>query len=95
MAELKDTRWTLRVAEPADRVVRAAATASQRNLTDFVVGAAVSEAERILRRGYNYTIGFDAFGLPNENAAMEEDCTPQELVERNIAAMRAEFRRLG
>ncbi|MGB0093690.1 MAG: DUF1778 domain-containing protein [Solirubrobacteraceae bacterium] len=48
MAELKDTRWTLRVAEPADRVVRAAATVSQRNLTDFVVGAAVSEAERIL-----------------------------------------------
>jgi len=48
VAELKDTRWTLRVTEPADRVVRAAALAAHRNLTDFVVGAAVGEAERVL-----------------------------------------------
>lgn len=48
MAETKDTRWTLRVAEPADHLVRAAASASHRNLTDFVVGAAIDEAERIL-----------------------------------------------
>jgi uncharacterized protein (DUF1778 family) len=48
VAELKDTRWTLRVTEPADQVVRAAALAAHRNLTDFVVGAAVGEAERVL-----------------------------------------------
>ena len=48
VAELKDTRWTLRVTEPADQVVRAAALASHRNLTEFVVGAAVGEAERVL-----------------------------------------------
>jgi len=48
MAELKDIRWTLRVTEPADRVVREAARAAHRNLTDFVVGAAVGEAERVL-----------------------------------------------
>ncbi len=48
MVELKATRWTLRVAEPADRAVRAAALASHRNLTDFVVSAAIGEAERIL-----------------------------------------------
>lgn len=48
MAELKDTRWTIRVTVPADHVVRAAALAAHRNLTDFVVGAAVGEAERVL-----------------------------------------------
>ncbi|MEO8968585.1 MAG: DUF1778 domain-containing protein [Solirubrobacteraceae bacterium] len=48
MTELKDSRWTLRVTEPADQVVRAAALAAHRNLTDFVVGAAVGEAERVL-----------------------------------------------
>jgi uncharacterized protein (DUF1778 family) len=48
VAELKDTRWTIRVTEPADHVVRAAALAAHRNLTDFVVGAAVGEAERVL-----------------------------------------------
>lgn len=48
MADLKDTRWTLRVTEPVDEVVRAAALTTHRNLTDFVVGAAISEAERVL-----------------------------------------------
>jgi uncharacterized protein (DUF1778 family) len=48
VAELKDTRWTLRVTAPADQIVRAAALASHRNLTDFVVGAALGEAERVL-----------------------------------------------
>lgn len=47
--------------------------------------------------GFNvlYTTGFDSFGLPNENAAREERCHPQELAERCIAAMRRQFVRLG
>jgi uncharacterized protein (DUF1778 family) len=48
VADLKDTRWTLRVTQPADRVVRAAALTAHRNLTDFVVDAAIGEAERVL-----------------------------------------------
>lgn len=56
MAEAKDTRWTLRVAAPEDRVVRAAAAASHRNLTDFVVGAAIGEAERILGDRNRYVL---------------------------------------
>jgi uncharacterized protein (DUF1778 family) len=56
MAEVKGTPWTLRVAEPADRVVRAAASASHRNLTDFVVGAAVGEAERVLGDRTRYVL---------------------------------------
>jgi uncharacterized protein (DUF1778 family) len=56
MAEVKATRWTLRVAEPADRVVRAAASASHRNLTDFVVGAAIGEAERVLGDRTRYVL---------------------------------------
>jgi len=56
MAELKGTRWTLRVTEPADQVVRAAASASHRNLTDFVVSAAVGEAERVLADRTRYVL---------------------------------------
>lgn len=56
MTELKDTRWALRVTEPADRVVRAAASASHRNLTDFIVGAAVDEAERVLADRSRYVL---------------------------------------
>lgn len=56
MAEGKDTRWTVRVAVPEDRVVRAAAAASRRSLTDFVVGAAIGEAERILGDRNRYVL---------------------------------------
>lgn len=41
-------RWDFRVAPDADRVVREAAEATHRTLTDFVVEAATVEAERVL-----------------------------------------------
>ena len=41
-------RWDFRVATNADELVRRAADVSQRTLTDFVVGAAVVEADRVL-----------------------------------------------
>jgi uncharacterized protein (DUF1778 family) len=41
-------RWDFRVEEVADQLVRRAAEVSHRSLTDFVVEAAVVEAERVL-----------------------------------------------
>lgn len=41
-------RWDFRVAPETDRLVRQAAEAAERTLTDFVVDAAVVEAERLL-----------------------------------------------
>jgi uncharacterized protein (DUF1778 family) len=41
-------RWDFRVEPGTDRLVRQAAATSQRTLTDFVVDAAVLEAERLL-----------------------------------------------
>ncbi len=39
--------------------------------------------------------GFDAFGLPAENAAISEGRHPRETVERNIANIRQSMRRIG
>ena len=47
MARVKE-RWDFRVAPETDRLVREAAESSDRTLTDFVVDAAVIEAERVL-----------------------------------------------
>jgi uncharacterized protein (DUF1778 family) len=47
MARIKE-RWDFRVAPETDRLVRQAAEAAERTLTDFVVDAAVVEAERLL-----------------------------------------------
>ena len=44
---LKEARWNLRIATDADALVRQAASARHQNLTDFVIGAALVEAERV------------------------------------------------
>ncbi len=40
-------------------------------------------------------MGYDAFGLPAENAAIREGGHPREVTERNIAAIRRQMKRMG
>ncbi|HZT83963.1 MAG TPA: leucine--tRNA ligase [Gaiellaceae bacterium] len=49
------------------------------------------------RSGWNVVrpMGWDAFGLPAENAAIREGRHPRETIERNIEKMRAQMKRLG
>jgi uncharacterized protein (DUF1778 family) len=47
MAPLRE-RWDFRVASETDRLVRQAAESADTTLTDFVVDAALIEAERVL-----------------------------------------------
>jgi uncharacterized protein (DUF1778 family) len=47
VAKIKE-RWDFRVDPETDRLVRRAAESSEQTLTDFVVDAAVLEAERLL-----------------------------------------------
>jgi uncharacterized protein (DUF1778 family) len=48
MSKVAKSRWNFRVAPDADEVVRHAASVSNRPLTDFVLQAAVNEAERVI-----------------------------------------------
>jgi leucyl-tRNA synthetase len=65
------------------------------HLRNYAMGDVVARFRRMAGYDVLYTTGFDAFGLPNENAAREAGCPPAALVEGNIAEMRRQFERLG
>jgi leucyl-tRNA synthetase len=61
----------------------------------FTIGDAIARYRWM--RGYNvlHPIGWDAFGLPAENAAIRRGVHPREWTYANIAKQRETFRRLG
>ncbi|HVM12427.1 MAG TPA: leucine--tRNA ligase [Actinomycetota bacterium] len=61
----------------------------------FAVGDAIARSKAM--RGYNvlHPIGWDAFGLPAENAAIKRGIHPKEWTYQNIDIQRQSFRRYG
>ncbi len=65
------------------------------HVLNYTLGDVVSHVRR--RTGWSVLrpMGYDAFGLPAENAAIREGRDPREVTERNIAAIREQIRRMG
>ncbi len=65
------------------------------HVRNYAIGDAL--ARYMWMNGYNvlHPMGWDSFGLPAENAAIQNNTPPREWTLRNIASMKAQMRRLG
>ncbi len=65
------------------------------HVRNYAMGDVVARYKRA--RGYNvlHPMGWDAFGMPAENAAMQNKVHPKEWTYQNIATMRGQLKSMG
>ena len=65
------------------------------HVRNYSIGDAVSRYKRL--KGFNVLqpMGWDAFGLPAENAAINNNVHPNEWTEKNISHMKSQLKSLG
>lgn len=65
------------------------------HVRNYAIGDVIARYQRMQGRNVMQPIGFDAFGMPAENAAIKNQVPPAEWTYQNIVEMGHQFRELG
>ncbi len=65
------------------------------HVRNYTIGDVISRVQRMLGKSVLQPMGFDAFGLPAENAAIQNGVPPVAWTDDNMAYMKGQLKRLG
>jgi leucyl-tRNA synthetase len=65
------------------------------HVRNYTIGDVIARYQRMQGRNVLQPMGWDAFGMPAENAAIQNNVPPAQWTAANIEEMRSQFQRLG
>ncbi len=65
------------------------------HVRNYTLGDSISRFQRLLGKNVMQPMGWDAFGLPAENAAIKNQVQPAKWTDENITNMKSQLKRMG